>query len=187
MTPRLAIGSIETPIGRHWVAVSTRGVLAVDRDESPLRMIHWLRLRYPGSEPGDASPLLDRALAAMAAYFATGAEDAELPIDAAWATPFEREVWRAVRAVPFGTTTSYGAVAARIGRPRGARAVGSALARCPLGPLVPCHRVIGAGGDIGGWGGEITTKRWLLDLEATSSPSPHPPSGPFRRSPGSLR
>jgi len=187
MTPRLAIGSVETPIGRHWIAVSPRGVLAIDRDDSPLPLVRWLGLRYPGSEPTQRSPLLDRALAAVAAYLATGTDERAIPLDTGWATRFDREVWQAVRAIPLGETTSYGAIAASIGRPRAARAVGSALARCPLSPLVPCHRVIHAGGDIGGWGGDIATKRWLLALEATSSPSPRRRSGRTRRPPVSSR
>ncbi len=174
MTPSVAIGPLDTPIGRHWIAVSERGVLAIERAESPLGLLRWLALRFPASEPADASPLLERARRSMASYLAAGIEDRDLPIDTRWAPAFDREVWRAVRAIPFGETTSYGAVAAGIGRPRAARAVGSALGRCPLSPLVPCHRVIHADGDIGGWGADLSTKRWLHDLEATSSPSPSP-------------
>jgi methylated-DNA-[protein]-cysteine S-methyltransferase len=187
MTPSLAMGPVDTPIGRHWIAVSGHGVLAIDRAESPLRLLRWLASHVPGREPADASPLLGRAREALAAYLGAGAEDRAIPIDDGWAPAFDREVWRAVRAIPFGETTSYGAVAAAIGRPRAARAVGSALARCPLAPLVPCHRVIHASGDIGGWGADVSVKRWLLEREATSSPSPLRRSGRSRRPPAPSR
>ena len=80
-------------------------------------------------------------------------------------TPFERRVWDALREIPYGETTSYGALAARIGEPGAARAVGRANGRNPIPVIVPCHRVIGADGSLTGFGGGIACKRALLDLE----------------------
>ncbi len=181
MTPRLAMGAVETALGRHWIAVSGEGVLAIDRSDSPVALLRWLGDRWPGEEPVADTPLLRRAGAALVAYLEGSASGVPVPVDARWASAFDREVWAAVRDIPHGTTTSYGEIAARIGRPRAARSVGSALARCPLSPQVPCHRVIHADGGIGGWGADVSTKRWLLRLEATSSFSPRRPRAPTRR------
>lgn len=81
-------------------------------------------------------------------------------------TDFQRSVWRALTGIPFATTTSYGAIAARIGRPSASRAVGAANGRNPISIVVPCHRVIGSGGDLTGYGGGLDRKRWLLNHEA---------------------
>ena len=80
-------------------------------------------------------------------------------------TPFQAEVWAALRQVPYGTTTTYGALAARIGRPAAVRAVGAANGRNPYCLVVPCHRVVGADGTLTGYAGGLDRKRFLLDLE----------------------
>jgi methylated-DNA-[protein]-cysteine S-methyltransferase len=80
-------------------------------------------------------------------------------------TPFQRAVWRALRAVKPGTTKSYSQIAARIGRPTASRAVGAANGSNPIAIVVPCHRVIGANGALTGYGGGLPRKRWLLDHE----------------------
>ena len=80
-------------------------------------------------------------------------------------TPFQLEVWQALRAIPFGATEGYGELAARIDKPGAARAVGMANNRNPIGIIVPCHRVIGKNGKLVGYGGGIEMKRWLLEHE----------------------
>ena len=80
-------------------------------------------------------------------------------------TPFQQEVWEALRTIPAGTTTSYGALAARLNRPGGMRAVGLANGSNPVAVVVPCHRVIGADGSLTGYGGGLERKRWLLEHE----------------------
>lgn len=87
-----------------------------------------------------------------------------LPVETG-GTPFQREVWQALRAIPCGTTTSYGRLAEQIGRPAAVRAVGSANGANPVAVVLPCHRVIGANGSLTGYGGGIERKRWLLDHE----------------------
>jgi len=81
-------------------------------------------------------------------------------------TPFQHEVWNALVKIPFGQTTSYGALAAKLGRPNGARAVGLANGSNPIGLIVPCHRVIGSDGSLTGYGGGLPLKRALLAHEA---------------------
>ncbi|MGH2903359.1 MAG: methylated-DNA--[protein]-cysteine S-methyltransferase [Solirubrobacteraceae bacterium] len=79
--------------------------------------------------------------------------------------PFELEVWRALREIPYGETVSYGEIARRVGQPTAARAVGTANGRNPIAVIVPCHRVIGADGSLTGYGGGLERKRLLLELE----------------------
>jgi methylated-DNA-[protein]-cysteine S-methyltransferase len=86
-------------------------------------------------------------------------------------TEFQREVWAALRTIPASQTLSYGALAARIGRPKAVRAVGLANGSNPIGLVVPCHRVIGADGSLTGYGGGMERKRWLLKHERTHMPA----------------
>jgi len=103
--------------------------------------------------------------AALDTYFSGHAVDFLIPLAPA-GTPFQREVWSALRDIPFGATASYAEIARRIGRPRAVRAVGAASARNPIAILVPCHRVIGADGSLTGYAGGLERKRALLALEA---------------------
>jgi methylated-DNA-[protein]-cysteine S-methyltransferase len=81
-------------------------------------------------------------------------------------TPFQEQVWTALRTIAAGTTLSYGALARRIGRPTAVRAVGLANGSNPIGVVVPCHRVVGSDGSLTGYGGGLERKRWLLEHEA---------------------
>jgi len=101
----------------------------------------------------------------LAEYFAGQRTRFDLPL-APRGTSFQRTVWAALLAIPYGETTSYGELARTIGRPTASRAVGAANGRNPLSIVIPCHRVIGADGSMTGYGGEISRKRILLDLEA---------------------
>jgi methylated-DNA-[protein]-cysteine S-methyltransferase len=104
------------------------------------------------------------AIAQLEQYFAGERTEFELELDAR-GTPFQREVWAALREIPFGETRSYGEIAAAVGRPRAARAVGSANNRNPIAIVVPCHRVVGAGGALVGYAGGLGCKTWLLEHE----------------------
>jgi len=111
-----------------------------------------------------AAPVRD----ALAAYF-SGAVDAldELPVEAG-GTRFQRRVWALLRDIPPGETRSYGELASALGSPGAARAVGMANASNPVALIVPCHRVVRTGGEIGGYAGGVERKRWLLDHEYRS-------------------
>jgi methylated-DNA-[protein]-cysteine S-methyltransferase len=101
----------------------------------------------------------------LQAYFAGELRAFDLPL-APHGTPFQREVWSALREIPYGSTISYAELAAAVGRPDAARAVGAANGRNPIAVVIPCHRVIGASGALTGYGGGLGRKRLLLDLEA---------------------
>jgi methylated-DNA-[protein]-cysteine S-methyltransferase len=104
----------------------------------------------------------------LRAYFEGGLTLFDLPIRLQ-GTDFQQTVWAALRALRFGERISYGELARRIGRPGASRAVGLANGRNPIGIIVPCHRVIGAGGSLTGYGGGLARKQWLLEHEARPS------------------
>ena len=106
-----------------------------------------------------------KAVDQLHAYFARELTDFDVEIRLE-GTPFQLEVWNALREIPYGTTESYGSLAARIAKPGAARAVGLANGRNPIAIIVPCHRVIGSTGTLTGYGGGLDRKRALLDLEA---------------------
>ncbi|HET6953301.1 MAG TPA: methylated-DNA--[protein]-cysteine S-methyltransferase [Acidimicrobiales bacterium] len=112
----------------------------------------------------DPAPLAD-AVDQLGAYFAGERRVFDLPLAPA-GTAFQRRVWDALAAIPYGETVSYGALAAAIGRPGSARAVGAANGANPLAVVVPCHRVIGADGTLTGYAGGLAAKQALLALEA---------------------
>jgi methylated-DNA-[protein]-cysteine S-methyltransferase len=115
------------------------------------------------ARPGDSSVLAD-ARAQLTAYFAGTRVAFDLPL-APLGTPFQQRVWEELLRIPPATTRTYGELAARLGRPHAARAVGTANAKNPISIVVPCHRVIGAGGALTGYAGGLPAKRWLLDHE----------------------
>lgn len=119
-------------------------------------------------EPGD---VLNRAVRQLDEYAAGRRTDFDVPL-APQGTPFQRDVWQALRAIPHGVTVSYGELARRIGRPQSVRAVGAAVGRNPISVLIPCHRVVGADGGLTGYAGGLDKKRALLALEEASVPSP---------------
>lgn len=97
-------------------------------------------------------------------YFAGERDEFDLPLEPE-GTEFQRAVWKALAEIPYGETRSYGQIAAEVGRPKAARAVGMANNRNPIAVIVPCHRVIGAGGSLVGYAGGLERKTWLLDHE----------------------
>lgn len=103
----------------------------------------------------------------LAAYFSRDLKEFDLPL-AVRGTPFQEQVWAALRTIPYGESWSYRELAAAIGRPTAVRAVGLANGRNPVSVVVPCHRVIGADGALTGYGGGLAAKQWLLGHEAGS-------------------
>jgi methylated-DNA-[protein]-cysteine S-methyltransferase len=115
-------------------------------------------------------PVLDQARREIAEYFFAGRRRFDVALATA-GTPFESRVWEAISRIAYGATTSYQALAASIGAPRAARAVGAATGRNPIGIIIPCHRVVGASGSLTGYAGGLERKRALLELESnTHSP-----------------
>ena len=179
---QLLIDRIETPIGEMLIVADCEGNLrAVDWTNHETRMRRSLRLHY--GENGfklEAARNPNGLTHAISKYFEGELTAIDvLPVQTA-GTPFQREVWRALRNIPCGTTVSYAKLAEQIGRPTAVRAVGLANGSNPIGIVVPCHRVIGANGSLTGYGGGIERKSWLLEHEGSAptmkSPSPSEPS-----------
>lgn len=110
-------------------------------------------------------PMLQQAMVQLAQYFAGQRRQFELPLDLSAGTPFQQAVWQALQSLAFGQTSSYSAVSTQIGRPTAVRALSGAVAHNPLSILVPCHRVLGANGDLTGYAGGLERKAALLKLE----------------------
>ena len=131
-------------------------------------------LRFPPHEPRDGPPgrptgVLADARAQLSAWFAGELTAFDLALDLSRGTPFQQRVWALLCTVPYGTTTSYGALAKRLDSPGASRAVGAANGRNPVAIVVPCHRVVGSTGAITGYAGGLDRKRWLLDHERAHS------------------
>ncbi len=140
---------IDSPIGELSYALDETGVCAVHFGLSK------------GATPGE-----DEAADQLRAYFEGTLTDFALPLSVTRGSDFERAVWQQMTLIPYGETKSYGAVAAAVGEPGGAQAVGTACNRNPLPVIVPCHRIIGSDGKLVGFGGGLERKRILLELEA---------------------
>jgi methylated-DNA-[protein]-cysteine S-methyltransferase len=144
-------------------------VLLVARDGALVKAL-FAPFEPPGGDPAPDDPLLAAAAAQLCAYFAGALRDFDLPVDPP-GTPFQQAVWAELRRVPYGTTTTYAAIAERLGRPGAVRAVGSANGRNPVAVVVPCHRVIGSDGTLRGYAGGVERKRALLAGERAAAPA----------------
>jgi methylated-DNA-[protein]-cysteine S-methyltransferase len=161
----------ESPLGPVTLRAGPRGLTGLD---------------FPGR--GDARDEAAHDPAAFAEplrqleeYFAGHRRRFDLALDLG-GTPFQRAVWQRLLAIPYGATTTYGALAAALGRPDRVRAVGAAVGRTPVPIVVPCHRVLGADGSLTGYGGGLHRKQALLDLERRGATGRAPePAWAFRQ------
>ena len=156
--------SLAAPIGRVLVAVGDAGLVRLGFRQSEAAFVAELERQL--GVPAVRSPSETAAVVAqLRAYFAGRRRRFDLPVDLSHVTPFVRRVLTATMQVPAGNLVSYGDIARRIGQPKGSRAVGQALGRNPIPIVIPCHRVIAAGGRIGGYTGGLAIKRRLLRIE----------------------
>ncbi|GKT08697.1 methylated-DNA--[protein]-cysteine S-methyltransferase [Desulforhabdus sp. TSK] len=171
MDERLTTLSFASPLGWICMAASSRGLCLLhfcgteQPSEEHVREI--LAREYPGciSEPTEDSPLLLQAKEAVLAYLSKGSPLPRIPLDMSKGTLFRRDVWEALCRIPHGETRSYLEIARSLGKPRAPRAVGQACGSNPIALFVPCHRVLAAGGRLGGYAGGLDIKRTLLELE----------------------
>lgn len=145
------------------------GPLGVGEEDGAITLILFAGQQPPEGYREGESPLLEEAWAQLERYFAGELRQFSLPLAPA-GTPFQQAVWRALEEIPYGETRSYGEIASQVGRPKASRAVGAANHRNPIPIVIPCHRVIGAGGTLTGYGGGLDRKRLLLDLERQNRP-----------------
>lgn len=157
-----------TPLGPIWVAVSERGLVAVEIGASQASFINLLQHRFPGCQPAIDLNHTSEAIRQIQAYLEGNRREFALPLDWSVMTAFQQQALRLTLAVPYGQVTTYGKIASQMGLPRAARAVGRAEATNPMPLVIPCHRVLGADGGLHGYGapGGVTTKAWLLEMES---------------------
>jgi methylated-DNA-[protein]-cysteine S-methyltransferase len=166
----LTIDRIGSPIGTVLIVCDDKALCALEFGDSDDRMTGSLRRRYGNFKLRSTDNPLGVS-ARLHAYFAgdLGAID-EVRVDNG-GTPFQEKVWAALRAIPPGTTMTYGGLAARLGAPKANRAVGAANGQNPNSIVVPCHRLVGADGTLTGYGGGIERKRWLIEHEGAPMPT----------------
>jgi methylated-DNA-[protein]-cysteine S-methyltransferase len=158
---------LDTPTGRILIVTDEAQVLrAVDWEDHEARMQRLLQRHYGnGAIRLNETARPSAARGALRAYFDGHLEALRALPTATQGTDFQRTVWSALRHIPIGETVSYGGLAAKIGRPTAARAVGLANGANPIAIVVPCHRVIGADASLTGFGGGVERKHWLLAHE----------------------
>ena len=166
----VAVATMDSPIGELMLAVTSRGLAYVafqdeDRDAIFARLAAGLSPRIM-----EVAGPTDEARRELDEYFRHARRRFELKVDRRLIGDFAWDVLRATRKVPFGRTATYGEVAATIGRPKAARAVGGALGSNPIPIVIPCHRVVGAGGRLTGYAGGLPRKELLLELEGVLEP-----------------
>jgi methylated-DNA-[protein]-cysteine S-methyltransferase len=163
----VATATHETPIGTLLLAATPAGLCRVVFDPEPEQAEEALARRFGARVLRSPRPL-DSARRELDAYFEGRRRDFDLPLDLGPVGGFARVVLDELARVPYGRTTTYGMLAARAGRPRAARAVGTVMNRNPVPIVLPCHRVLGSSGSLVGYGGGLERKETLLRLEGVS-------------------
>lgn len=159
----LACGMFASPVGALTLVASSIGLAAIlwENDDPA-------RVRLGERSASSDHPVLNATRNQLAAYFAGERRAFDLPLDVR-GTDFQKLVWAALLAIPFGETRSYAQIAAAIGRPTACRAVGAAIGRNPISIVAPCHRVVGSDGRMTGFAGGLVVKERLLALERGAS------------------
>ena len=167
----VTVRAIETPIGRMLAGATAEAIVLFDFAERPMigAQLAAVRRRIGPTSEG-SSPLLDRLEGQLREYFAGRRREFDLPLDTP-GSAFQERVWGELRGIPYGETISYRQLAERVGAGPAYRAVGRANGSNRVAVIVPCHRVIAAGGGLGGYGGGLPAKRHLLELEDALAPA----------------
>ncbi|MBC5765878.1 methylated-DNA--[protein]-cysteine S-methyltransferase [Ramlibacter albus] len=148
-----------SPLGTIILGATSKGLAGLWFDGQR----HQPDMRGWPENPGH--PVLQQAIAQLQEYFDGTRTRFDLPLDLGLGTSFQQSVWNALLAIPCGDTSSYSLIGQRIGKPAASRAVGAAIGRNPLSIVVPCHRVLGSGGQLTGYAGGLDRKTALLKLE----------------------
>ena len=155
----LAYKLIESPVGKLKLVASDKGLVAILWENDNPR-----RVRLAELIANNQHPILVETERQLREYFAGKRKTFSVALDMR-GTRFQKDVWEALLAIPFGETRSYGQLAKQLGNPQATRAVGAANGRNPISIIVPCHRVIGSSGKLTGFAGGLDTKAHLLNLE----------------------
>jgi len=165
---RILHATIETALGSWFCAQSEVGLclLVLDAERGPDELAAWMARHAPGARVAEDQGAFGDVSQQLVAYGAGRLRSFELALDPR-GTEFELAVWRALATLPFGVTTTYGELAAGLGQPGAAQAVGGAAGRNPLAVVIPCHRLLARDG-LGGFSGGLPMKRRLLALEGVA-------------------
>lgn len=155
----MAYTRLDSPVGRLKLVGSSRGLAAVLWPDDPSG-----RVRLGAMDEVPDHPVLVQAGRELHQYFTADRRTFSVPLDF-HGTDFQKQVWRALLAIPFGETRTYGQIAAAQGNPKASRAVGAANGRNPISIIAPCHRVVGSDGSLTGFAGGMAAKAWLLRHE----------------------
>jgi methylated-DNA-[protein]-cysteine S-methyltransferase len=167
----VSYASMETPLGSLLLAATKRGLVQLAYPEQDADSVLEGLARRISPRILEAPAALDGVRRELDQYLAGRRRGFELALDWRLVGPFARRVLRATAAIPYGGVLSYAEVAAEAGSPRGSRAAGNALGDNPIPIVIPCHRVLRSGGALGGYGGGLERKRWLLELEGALQPA----------------
>jgi methylated-DNA-[protein]-cysteine S-methyltransferase len=166
----ISYAPVESPFGTLHAATTKRGLLRVAFPEESVESVMEALARRLSPRIVEAPASLDAVKRELEEYFAGRRRRFDLALDWALIAPFGRRVLEMTAAIPYGGHLSYAEIAAEAGSPRGARAAGNALGANPIPIVIPCHRVLRSGGALGGYGGGLERKRFLLELEGALTP-----------------
>ena len=158
----LVYKTVRSPVGKLKLVASDKGLVAILWENEKPRRVPLSEL-----QKNDRHPILLKTEQQLNEYFAGQRQQFSIALDMR-GTRFQKNVWDALLAIPFGETRSYGQLAKQLGNPKASRAVGAANGRNPLSIIVPCHRVIGSSGKLTGFAGGLETKAHLLSLEKSA-------------------
>ena len=161
---RIVFAVVPCALGRLLVAATERGICRIGIGDDATALERGLRAEFPSAVIARDNATLRPWVAEITAHFDGRQPHLDLPLDLR-ATAFQRRVWEALRKIPYGSTSSYSAIARAIGKPRATRAVARACATNPVAVVIPCHRVVSKGGDLGGYRWGVERKRALLEGE----------------------
>ena len=156
------------PHGRALLHQTPAGAVVIVENGTAVTHLFFSRMVQPEHLEWEETPLLRQTADQLDEYFQGSRRVFDVPLSPQ-GTEFERTVWKALQAIPYGETRSYGDIARRIGRPSACRAVGQANNRNPVGIIIPCHRVVGSSGSLTGYAGGLDKKIALLKLERADS------------------
>jgi methylated-DNA-[protein]-cysteine S-methyltransferase len=166
----VAYAPVDSPFGTLLAAATGRGLLRLAFPEEDVDSVLERIARRLSPRIVEARTPLDPLRRELEQYFEGRRQGFDLALDWSLVGPFGRRVLGVTSEIPFGGVLSYAEVAAEAGSPRGSRAAGNALGSNPIPIVIPCHRVLRSGGALGGYGGGIERKRWLLELEGAPAP-----------------
>lgn len=165
-TNAVAVTWVASPVGPLMIGAKSDAIVLLEFSSTERLPAQFARLRaqYPEGLVQSDNALIATLRSQLDEYFAGSRREFDVPLYYG-GSDFQHQVWSLLRDIPFGETCSYGAIAKRLGDPKAMRAVGAANGLNPIAIVIPCHRVVNANGELGGYGGGLWRKRKLLDLE----------------------